>query len=71
MDEKKKQRLAYIWALLTIIVTCIIGISVANYSDRFLPILLGCAAVLFGPITGVLYLMEVKKGVFRVDDDEK
>ena len=71
MDDKKKQKLAYIWALLTVIVTCIVGALVANYSDQNLPVFLGCAAVLFGPITGILYLVEVKRGVFKVEEEEK
>ena len=71
MSEKKKQKLAYIWAILTVIATCFIGFLVANYSNQLLPIFLGCAALLFGPITGVLYLLEVKRGVFNVDEDEQ
>lgn len=71
MSEKKKQKMAYLWAILTLLATCLVGGLVSNFSDQVLPIFLGSAALLFGPVTGVLYLIEVKRGVFRVEEDEQ
>ena len=40
-------------------------------SDIILPVFMGAAALLYGPITAFLYLREVKNGVFSVEDEDE
>lgn len=73
MDNKveiRKRNLAYFWALITILASVVIGAGVVVQSSHILPIFLAILAVLFGPICGILYLAEIKKGVLSVDDEE-
>lgn len=69
--EARKQKIAYLWAILTLIITFVIGAGVVSYSDQILPLLLAGIAVLFGPICGILYLIEIRKGVLSADDSEE
>lgn len=69
--EAKKQKLAYLWAILTLVITAIIGAGVVSYSNQVLPLFLSIIAVLFGPICGILYLAEIRKGVLSVDNGEE
>ena len=73
MDNKeaKKQKIAYLWAILTLIVTVIVGAGVVSYSNHVLPLFLSVIAILFGPICGVLYLIEIRKGVLSVDNADE
>ncbi|MCQ4637106.1 hypothetical protein NE619_10245 [Anaerovorax odorimutans] len=71
LSEAKKTRLAYIWAIIALVSSVVLGALVAAGSDQILPIFLGLATILYGPITAFLYIREVRNGVFRVEDDEK
>ena len=68
--ESRKQKLAYFWTAATVVASIIIGAGVITHSAQVLPLVLAIVAILFGPVCGVLYLMEIKKGVLAVDDDE-
>ena len=35
--EAKKQKLAYLWAILTLVITAIIGAGVVSFSNQVLP----------------------------------
>lgn len=70
LSEAKKTKLAYIWAVIALVSSIFLGVLVAGYSDQILPIFLGLATILYGPITAFLYVREVKNGVFKVEDDE-
>lgn len=70
MSEGKKTKLAYTWAILGLASSIIVGWLAAIGSDQILPIFLGAATILFGPITALLYIREVKNGVFKVEEDE-
>lgn len=69
--EARKQKLAYFWAIVTIIAVIIIGAGVVVQSNIVLPIFLAVLAICFGPICAVLYIMEIKRGVLSVDDTEE
>lgn len=68
--ESRKQKLAYFWTAATVVASIIIGAGVITHSAQVLPLFLAIVAILFGPVCGALYLMEIKKGVLAVDDDE-
>lgn len=70
IKEAKKQKMAYVWAILTIIVTIVVGVGVLSFSNDLLPIFLAAIAVLFGPICGIIYIVEIRKGVLSVENDE-
>ncbi len=70
MSEEKKTRLAYTWAILGLAASIIVGALTAAGSDQILPIFLGAATILFGPITAFLYIREVRNGVFKVEEEE-
>ena len=70
LTEDRKSRLAYIWAVIALISSVLIWALVVGQSDQILPIFLGGATILYGPITAFLYLREVKNGVFRVEDED-
>ena len=36
-----------------------------------LPVFMGAAAILYGPVTAFLYMREVKNGVFEVGDEDE
>lgn len=66
----KKTKLAAIWALITLASSALIwGLTVAQ-SDHILPIFMGITTFLYGPVCAILYLREVKNGVFSIDDEE-
>lgn len=70
LSEERKTRLAYIWAAIALISSVILGALVATGSDQILPIFLGVATVLYGPVTAFLYIREVRNGVFKVEEDD-
>lgn len=70
MSEEKKTKLAYTWAIIGLVSSIIVGALTAAGSDQILPIFLGAATILFGPITAFLYIREVRNGVFKVEEDE-
>ncbi len=69
--EAKKQKLAYFWAAITVIVVILLAVLLPVAGGKFMLIFLGIANLIFGPICAILYIMEVKKGVFNVDDEEE
>ncbi len=71
MSEEKKTRLAMIWAIICIICSILIWCLTIGQSDIILPVFMGTAAVLYGPVTAFLYLREVKNGVFNVEDEDE
>ncbi|MCB6367838.1 hypothetical protein [Hominibacterium faecale] len=70
LSEERKTRLAYIWAAIALISSVVLGALVAAGSDQILPIFLGLATVLYGPVTAFLYIREVRNGVFKVEEDD-
>lgn len=70
MSEEKKTKLAYTWAIIGLVSSIIVGALTAAGSDQILPVFLGAATILFGPITAFLYIREVRNGVFKVEEDE-
>lgn len=70
LSEERKTRLAYIWAAIALISSIVLGALVAVGSDQILPIFLGVATVLYGPVTAFLYIREVRNGVFKVEEDD-
>ena len=70
LSEERKTRLAYIWAAIALISSIVLGAMVAVGSDQILPIFLGVATVLYGPVTAFLYIREVRNGVFKVEEDD-
>lgn len=69
--DEVTNRLALIWALIVVAVSLALAILVAIGSDQLLPLFLSTAVLFFGPVTAVLYILEVKKGVFNVDRNEE
>lgn len=68
MDRKTK--LAFIWAVITLVASAFICWLTLAQSDMLLPIFMGITTLLYGPICAFLYLREVKNGVFAVNDEE-
>ena len=69
--EARKQKLAYFWTIVTVIASIIIGAGVIMQSSVLLPVVLAAIAICFGPVCGILYLKEIKKGVLSVEDEEE
>ena len=69
--EDRKRKLAYFWAIVTIIGCIIVGAGVIMHSDNVLPLFLAIGGILFGPICGVMYLIEIKHGVLAMDEEEE
>lgn len=69
--ESRKQKLAYFWTIVTIIACIIIGAGVILHSSLVLPLLLAGLAICFGSVCGILYLIEIKRGVLAVDDEDE
>ena len=61
--EARKRKLAYFWAIVTIIACILVGAGVIMHSNNVLPLFLAVGGVLFGPVCGVMYLIEIKNGV--------
>ena len=68
--EARKRKLAYFWAIVTIIACILVGVGVIMHSNNVLPLFLAVGGVLFGPVCGVMYLIEIKNGVLNIEDDE-
>lgn len=66
----KKTKLAALWALITLVASAIIWGLTVSQSDQILPIFMGVTTLLYGPVCAILYLREVKNGVFNVDYEE-
>ena len=71
ISEEKKNTLAVIWAIICIVCSVLIWCLTIGQSDIILPVFMGAAALLYGPITAFLYLREVKNGVFSVEDEDE
>lgn len=73
LDEKeqvKKMKIGQWLAIGVFILYTILGILILSSSNTVLPMFLFIVCLLFGPVTLVFYLIEVKKGVFRVSEEE-
>jgi len=66
--DKKKTIIAYWLAVMVLICSVLIAIGFLT-GNIVLVICLGIINVLFGPVTLFFYLREVKKGVFKAEDD--
>lgn len=64
--EKKKTNIAYVLALVTLAVACLIGYWFTTGTNALVYFMF-IFNILFGPVTLFFYLREVKKGVFRAD----
>lgn len=71
MSVEQKNKFADIVAVFTVCFAIFVGILTANASNYILPIILGAGALIYGPLCFILYLLEVKRGVFDVDDEEE
>ena len=49
----------------------LIGGLTIGRSDIVLPVFMGAAAILYGPVTAILYIKEVRNGVFEVGDEDE
>lgn len=70
MSVERKNKLANISAIFTVVITLFFGVLYYTQSDNVLPLLLGIGALIYGPLCFIFYLVEVAKGVFRHDDEE-
>ncbi len=68
MDRKTK--LTIIWAIITLCASVLIWILIVKQSDQVLPIFMGVTTLIYGPICAILYLREVKNGVFSSEENE-
>ena len=71
LNEEKKTKLAYRWAVICLLCSVLIGGLTIGRSDIVLPVFMGAAALLYGPITAFLYRREVRNGVFEVGDEDE
>lgn len=69
MDRKTK--LAFVWAAIVIIASILICGLTLGRSDVLLPIFMGVTTLIYGPVCAILYLREVKNGVFTIDEEEE
>lgn len=69
--EARKTKIAYFWAIATIVAVIIIGAGVLVQSHVVLPVFLAALTLCFGPVCGIMYLIEIKKGVLAVDETEE
>mgnify|MGYP000943494429 FL=1 len=70
MTPERKTKVAYIAAILTVCFAAFVGVLTANFSNDVLPLILGIGALSYGPICFVAYLFELRKGVFKIENDE-
>ena len=68
-NEGRKTKLAYIWACITAVI--IVAAGVLTASTHVLPLFLGIIAIAFGPICGIMYLIEIRKGVLAMEEEEQ
>jgi len=66
--DKKKTVIAYWLAVMVLIAATLIAIGFIT-GNIMLVICLGAINALFGPVTLFFYLREVKRGVFRMEED--
>ena len=66
----RKTTLTIIWALITLCASVLIWILIVKQSDQVLPIFMGVTTLIYGPICAILYLREVKNGVFSSEENE-
>lgn len=66
----KKMKIGQVLALGVFLCYLILGILILSSSNTLLPIILLTVCGLFGPITLIFYIIEVKKGVFAVSEEE-
>lgn len=67
----KKTKMAFIWAAITLAASALICGLLMVRSDVLLPLFMGITTLVYGPVCAILYLREVKNGVFTVDEEEK
>ena len=70
-NEGRKTKLAYIWACITLAAVIIVAAGVLTASTHVLPLFLGIIAIAFGPICGIMYLIEIRKGVLAMEEEEQ
>ena len=68
MDRKTK--LAFVWAAIVVAASILICALTLGRSDVLLPIFMGVTPLIYGPVCAILYLREVKNGVFSIDEEE-
>ena len=68
MDRKTK--LAFVWAAIVVAASILICALTLGRSDVLLPIFMGVTTLIYGPVCAILYLREVKNGVFSIDEEE-
>ena len=69
MSPEKKTKIASISAVATVLFALLVGVLTFTQSNHVLPLALGIGALLYGPICFIAYLLEIKKGVFTVGED--
>lgn len=73
LDEKvqeKKMKIGLWLSLGVFALYILLGALTLSSSNILLPLILGGVCLLFGPITLIFYIIDVKRGVFRVDAEE-
>jgi|LSQX01.1.fsa_nt_gb hypothetical protein len=73
LDEEmqvKKMKIGQWLSLGVFALYTFLGALILNYNNTLLPLILFVVCGLFGPVTLIFYLIEVKKGVFRVTEEE-
>lgn len=66
----KKTKLAFVWAAIVVAASILICALTLGRSDVLLPIFMGVTTLIYGPVCAILYLREVKNGVFSIDEEE-
>lgn len=66
----KKTKMAFVWAVITLVASALICGLIMAHSNILLPLFMGIATLVYGPVCAILYLREVKNGVFSVDEEE-
>ena len=66
----KKTKLAFVWAAIVVAASILICALTLGRSDVLLPIFMGVTTLIYGPVCAILYLREVKNGVFSIYEEE-
>ena len=66
----KKTKLAFVWAAIVVAASILICALTLGRSDVLLPIFMVVTTLIYGPVCAILYLREVKNGVFSIDEEE-
>lgn len=70
MEEQRKTKLAYFWSLMAVAVSILAGIMAVNAMSGLTLIFFGIFNFVFGPICLILYIKEVRKGVFEEEESD-